>query len=578
MKKIILSLIASTLTSFAFGQTSNEIQMSPAKKVNTENSEKDIWRTLIKNESPGQQKMGFIVPNTQNRTQENTQSTPATNTITPKIGVNFEAATPKLSPHDNHIAVGGNFIVSVMNQSVQFTDLNGQETYENSLGRFFDLGGYLIDPRVVFDPYEKKWIVGATDAMGAGMMLAFSDDEDPNGDWHTYKVRVGGGGLYDYPHLGVTDHQVIFSGYLVGQGACYAAQISKSDGYSGKTLRSKEYKVNGHWGTATVNVGREGSTFGNKAYLVGTEGVQGGQNINLFTFTDTIGGNPSLVKTVISADNYSLPSGGVQQKGGPNNFYVLGTKIYSALYMDGKIHLVTNVGHEGRYSIYYGIVDVQNETSATHYFNLPNTSVQFPSIASLTKDQVGMCFLETNSSKYPSVWVVFCDQDGNWSEAKQVKEGTGVLEEADGKVRWGDYSGTATGYGATQPTIWIAGEFGAAGKTDGRSSWIAEITADGLTTGTQNPRSDNNLETNVYPNPIAIDFFSVVFDLKKDEDLNISVFDINGRKIRTLHNGKILAGENKLVFNKKALKPGTYFLKITNETSELLVTKKLIVK
>ena len=147
----------------------------------------------------------------------------------------------------------------------------------------------------------------------------------------------------------------------------------------------------------------------------------------------------------------------------------------------------------------------------------------------------------------------------------------------DGKLRWGDYSSAAFAYGTETPTVWVAGEYGTKEIADGRLSWIAEITASGITTGINKDVSKEE-KALVYPNPVTLDFFNIKFDLAKDQLIDISIYDLNGQKVETLYYDKALAGLNKFSFNKNALVKGNYILKITHQNEKLIEATKFIVE
>ena len=94
----------------------------------------------------------------------------------------------------------------------------------------------------------------------------------------------------------------------------------------------------------------------------------------------------------------------------------------------------------------------------------------------------------------------------------------------------------------------------------------------GVTVG-MNEYETNLLSTSVFPNPFS-DKVTVQFELKESETTHISVFDISGRKVKTLANNINLSqGKQSLSFNLFDLKQGFYFLQI--KTSNSLQTVKI---
>ena len=76
-----------------------------------------------------------------------------------------------------------------------------------------------------------------------------------------------------------------------------------------------------------------------------------------------------------------------------------------------------------------------------------------------------------------------------------------------------------------------------------------------------------------YPNPFNPST-NIKFDIPKDENVNITLFDILGRKVHTLINEVKKAGEYNVVFDGSSLSSGTYFYRI--EAGDFVDTKKMV--
>jgi glycosidase len=79
-----------------------------------------------------------------------------------------------------------------------------------------------------------------------------------------------------------------------------------------------------------------------------------------------------------------------------------------------------------------------------------------------------------------------------------------------------------------------------------------------------------------YPNPFNPNT-SIDYVITSDSDVNVSIFDISGRKIATLVNGYQSAGEYSLLFDASKLASGVYMYKLTSgrhqETRKMLLLK-----
>ncbi|MEI7801714.1 MAG: T9SS type A sorting domain-containing protein [Bacteroidota bacterium] len=80
---------------------------------------------------------------------------------------------------------------------------------------------------------------------------------------------------------------------------------------------------------------------------------------------------------------------------------------------------------------------------------------------------------------------------------------------------------------------------------------------------------------NVFPNPVA-ETFSLDFTITENCNLTISIFNVEGKLVKQLYEGKAMQGENSFSFNESNLTSGTYFLQIKNEKT-ILRNEKIIV-
>ena len=107
---------------------------------------------------------------------------------------------------DPHGAVGPNHIVNVGNQSIQWFTKAGVQHMQTSLRNFFgplnaDYG--ISNPKVVYDQYANRFVVAALETYlrqpvaprtadlydMSRIMVAVSDDADPNGTWYYYSIN-----------------------------------------------------------------------------------------------------------------------------------------------------------------------------------------------------------------------------------------------------------------------------------------------------------------------------------------------------------------------------------------------------
>ena len=68
----------------------------------------------------------------------------------------------------------------------------------------------------------------------------------------------------------------------------------------------------------------------------------------------------------------------------------------------------------------------------------------------------------------------------------------------------------------------------------------------------------------------------VSFTSLQEEEINISIIDLNGHVVKELYSGKAFSGENSFSFNKAYLSSGTYFLKI-NTPTQLIKNEEFVI-
>ena len=144
------------------------------------------------------------------------------------------------APPDPHMAAGPDHLVAMTNGAIAFFDKDGTKTFqdeiENSYGFWGSLGatGFVFDPEVIYDPFAGRFMAMAcerTISSGSGdsyFLLAVSDDANPNGSWHKYRLNVtslGGGGDIDSPNIAVDQEAVYLTADFFTGGQKYLIYI-----------------------------------------------------------------------------------------------------------------------------------------------------------------------------------------------------------------------------------------------------------------------------------------------------------------------------------------------------------------
>ena len=117
------------------------------------------------------------------------------------------------TPPDPDLAAGPDHVVLVVNGGIAFFDQTGNQTFFQSIagggGFWGEVGAtsFVFDPVALYDIDSARFIVAAAEHADNGDMaivLAVSDDANPNGTWHKYRFVVSSyGDFIDFPNLGV---------------------------------------------------------------------------------------------------------------------------------------------------------------------------------------------------------------------------------------------------------------------------------------------------------------------------------------------------------------------------------------
>ena len=84
-----------------------------------------------------------------------------------------------------------------------------------------------------------------------------------------------------------------------------------------------------------------------------------------------------------------------------------------------------------------------------------------------------------------------------------------------------------------------------------------------------------NVVLHVFPNP-ASDFFHVNFTLTEQQQIEVVLFDLNGKQVHELLSGETcIAGNHSKILNAQHIPPGAYFLRISGNGGKL--AQKLVI-
>lgn len=125
-------------------------------------------------------------------------------------------------PPDPDMAVGPRHIVVGVNMAFGIYSKSGVASFRQDGAAFFGQSAS-GDPKCIYDAVAKRYMVIMMQIGNQEnhMLLAVSDDDDPNGVWHKFRIESNlnyGGRNYwmDYPGFGVSNDAVVICGNMFG--------------------------------------------------------------------------------------------------------------------------------------------------------------------------------------------------------------------------------------------------------------------------------------------------------------------------------------------------------------------------
>jgi|JI7StandDraft_1071085.scaffolds.fasta_scaffold00800_6 PKD repeat protein len=426
------------------------------------------------------------------------KNTPRSAVNTPILNRNFKGnARDQSVPMDNSMAVSRNgFIVSAINTNVIFTNPAGTITYQKAFSDFFtllNLGTRMYDPRVIYDVEQNKFIfmcLNGSDPTTTQLCFAFSKTEDPNGEWHYYKVDGNPSGdnrWFDYPNVGVSKNDLYVAGLMrdIPGDWQYSVlyQLDKNAGFAGQDLTFKYYnELKNADNAPSFNLVPTPSAWdylsGPGMYFVSNEAL-GGDTYNLYYTTGSLSDDPSLISLQTKGLATQLAPDG-RQKNSPNVLNTFDSRIWSALYHNGTIHMGGHVNTpNGDVGLLYGRMDVENVSFEADVLTNVGLDYAFPSFSAYGKNEedaeILVNYLVSGIDLLPGQEQRSCHGTGAtfmWSDPVRLKDGSSPVNVlSDNNERWGDYTTSCRRFINGRVETWVTGCYGEGGSY---GTWLGQ--------------------------------------------------------------------------------------------------------
>jgi len=368
-------------------------------------------------------------------------------------------------PPDSNGAIGGNYIVAPVNLTYNVYNRNGVALLHTSFNALFNTSEELSDPRVIYDPIWKRWVVSlitvptSTANPPACFWLAISTSANATGPWYIYHPCVSGGffangDLWDYDILGMTQDAVLLTGNIFA--CCFttykgavATAIPKAKLYNGLGFGANIFPVPTSVGTLTPPIVQDSNA---NAYFIAAD--SSGTFLDLYRGTNLSNeGQFSFALQAQISASFSVPPHARQ----PNTTQVLDTldgrfQAPSAQYGNSLWNVHTQALGSFPAPKFFQLDTSSNTIFQSGFFFESSTSDDFnPSIAANSNDEAFVTWSATNATGGAGVIhnarVRFSGRQGG-DTAGVIGAGsslilsprhlTGNLQ--NGVQRWGDYS------------------------------------------------------------------------------------------------------------------------------------------
>lgn len=505
------------------------------------------------------------------------------------------------SPNDNDVAISNaGKLISVINSKILVYDTQadtamlevGLLDFTTPLG----ITPHMYDPKVAYDPVEDKFVMvwlSGSEVDSSSIIVAFSESADPLGNWNLYSLpgdTLDGQTWTDYPMIALTSGELIITGnaliddtintsdswkFLFKESIIW--QIDKADGYAGSPLSLRLYTgvyFNNQPLRNLCPVKGGPGLFGPEVYLLSNRNFAL-TNDSIFVLKITGLHNNPATQLQVEVNFTDIPYGLAPDATQPNNWTLQtnDSRVLGAYLADGQIHYVQNtvLPDSARCGIYHGKFSIDDNSNLIegHIIGRHDMDFGYPNISYTGKypndDEAMISFNHCSADTFPGVSAVFFNGRTGYSDRLTLKEGvTFATRLGSVNPRWGDYSGSQTKY--DEPgTVWISGFWGerlpSGIDRNVNATWVAKLVSPDTTDFSSIAPGADRQGIKTYPNPTA-DVFVTTFKLAATEKLEIGLYDMNGRHVKTFLRETLSAGEHQFSFSMQPLEKGMYFLTV----------------
>lgn len=254
----------------------------------------------------------------------------------------FEPADPSIAAGTGTAPNG--YIVEVVNSSIAFFTKGGTKVFEQTLPNFFAGAAqtnFVFDPKCVYDQGANRFYVVALEQRespkNSGILLAVSDDANPNGNWTKYRIDAlqfpaQNTHWFDYPGLGYNKDGIVITGnmFAFGTNAYQQARsyaIRKTELLTGGSAHFSWFN---HSGSFTIMPTRVFEGVSSRVFGVS---IKNSATCTFYAWSN-IAGTPSLAKVDVTVPSFSFFNAEAQSVGG-KTLDPVADRMMDAMYRSG---------------------------------------------------------------------------------------------------------------------------------------------------------------------------------------------------------------------------------------------------
>jgi hypothetical protein len=388
------------------------------------------------------------------------------------------------TPPDPDLAVGPNHLVQMTNGAIAFFDKDGTPTFQTPIeggGGFWGAQGatgFVFDPEPRYDPHSDRFFAMCCERASNGkpyFLLAVSDDSNPNGAWHKYRIDVqaaAGDTDIDSPNMGIDAQAVYLTADFFGPDKFLVYVIEKAPLLSGGAINAKSTVLNGRQSMG-LPVSYSGAP---RQYMVWSPEGGTSTDITIYAVQNPLT-SPSLVSATVSVPSFTQPENPPQQ-GTSTRPETFESRFWSCIYRNGSLwathHVDSSRVRQRWYEIDMANWPVSGTPSLVQSGEIdPGAGIRtyFGSIAVDDAGNMGLCFARSASNEFISMGYAWRAAGDALGTTRPVVSAM-ASNSADTSGRWGDYSGIGPDPSAGS-TFWAVHEY----RTSSWKTWIQSFTA-----------------------------------------------------------------------------------------------------